>query len=631
MAWILEDTCREHQSSVTSEDHGGPQSTGSTEVALTDVPICFSNIAFEDTGMNHCLRIRRIVCFSMAVLCFSMVTQAQQESYPRPPEADVQPGVPQGTVEGPFEFRSQIFPGTLRRYWVYVPAQYDASSPPALMIVQDGLGRARDWNLPTVLDNMIHSKQVPVQLGIFVDHGQVPAPNEDAQPRFNRSFEYDGLGDQYARFLIDELLPEISKTWNFSANPDDRCLAGASSGGICAFNAAWERPDAFRRVLCTIGTFVALRGGDAFPALVRKTEPKPLRVFLQDGSNDLDIYAGSWWHANQAMLSALQFSGYDVHHVWGEGGHNGRHSAAIMPDALRWIWRDYPEPLQVGTGKTRRTDLLIDGEDWQLVSEGHRFTEGPAVSPEGELFFTDIPNKRIHRVAVDGQVSVFAENTGSANGLMFGPDGHLYACRTDDAQIVRYSADGQKMEVVVSGIRGNDLLLLPDGSGYCTEPSEKKVWHFRADGKKQQVDSGIEFPNGIITSPDQTLLNVSDTRGRFVYSYQIQSDGSLAYKQKYGWLHVSDDLQSGADGMAVDTEGRIYVTTAMGLQVLDQLGRVHFIIRRPKAAWLSNVVFAGADRDELIVTCGDSVYRRRVKARGVDPWKVAIKPPKPGL
>jgi enterochelin esterase-like enzyme len=243
---------------------------------------------------------------------------AQEESWPVPLEAVEQAGVPKGKVEGPFEFKSSIFPGTVRQYWVYVPAAYDASKPPCLMIVQDGLGMASGWKLPTVLDNLIHAGRIPVQLGLFVNHGQVPAATDQAQPRFNRSFEYDGLGDRYARFLIEELLPEVRKTWAFSDNPDDRCIAGASSGAICAFNAAWEQPDAFRRVFGTIGTYVALRGGDQFPGLVRKVENKPLRIFLQDGSRDLDIYAGSWWHANQAMLSALQYAGYDVKHVWGD-------------------------------------------------------------------------------------------------------------------------------------------------------------------------------------------------------------------------------------------------------------------------------------------------------------------------
>lgn len=572
-----------------------------------------------------------VLLFFVAIRLTGTPAVAAEDEYPVPPEGIVKEGVPQGKVEGPFEFRSSIFAGTVREYWVYVPAQYDPAKPPCLMIVQDGLGAAKNWRLPTVLDNMIHSGEVPVQLGLFVGHGSVPASNENAQPRFNRSFEYDGLGDRYAKFLIDELLPEVAKKWKFSDNPDDRCLAGSSSGAICAFNAAWERPDAFRRVFSAIGTYVALRGADAFPGLIRKHENKPLRIFLQDGSNDLDIYAGSWFDANRSMLSALEYAGYEVNHVWGEGGHNSKHSAAIMPDALRWIWRGYPEPLKPGKAKNRRVDLVLEGENWELVSSGHKFTEGPAVNDAGELFFTDIPNNRIHKVDAEGKVSVFAEDSGAANGLMMGPDGLLYACRHADGQIVRYSLDGKTRDVVVDGIKGNDLVLLHNGTGYCTDPDNKKIFYFTIRGEKKEVDSGIEFPNGIMTSPDQTLLTVSNTRGRFCYSYQIQPDGTLGAKQEYGWLHVTDHLQTGADGMAVDTEGRMYVTTSLGVQVLDQLGRVNLILNKPKDAWLSNVIFGGPKRDVLYVTCGDSVFKRRINATGVDPWKEPVKVPKPGL
>ncbi len=580
--------------------------------------------------MNIVLRFRSCLLLAVFLLGAAVQLPAQDETPPVPVEARRAEGVPQGKIEGPFEFRSQIFPGTVRKYWVYIPAQYDPDQPPCLMIVQDGLGLANGWNVPTVLDNMIHQGRVPVQLGLFIDHGQVPAPHEKAQPRFNRSFEYDGLGDAYARFLIEELLPEVRRRWVFSDNPDDRCIAGASSGAICAFNAAWERPDAFRRVLSSIGTYTALRGGDQFPALVRKTENKPLRVFLQDGSADLDIYAGSWWHANQAMLSALQFAGYDVTNVWGDGGHNRQHMTSILPQALDWLWRDYPQPIPAGRAKIRRTDLLLDGEDWELVSEGHGFTEGPAVGSDGRLYFTDIPGNRIHRVEADGRVSVFAEDTGKANGLMAGPDGKLYACRTADEQIVRYSTTGQ-MEVFATGIAGNDLVVLADGSGYVTEPSKKQIWHFSPSGETQLVDTGIEFPNGIITSPDQTLLSVADTRGRFCYSWQCLPDGTLTAKQKYGWLHVNDETRSNADGMTVDTEGRVYVTTASGVQVLDQLGRVHFIIRSPGKGWLSNVTFGGENRDVLYATCGTEVWKRKLKATGVNLSAGPVMPPKPGL
>lgn len=569
-----------------------------------------------------------LVCLIAVV---ALVARAHaEESYSVSPDSMPQDGVPKGEIKGPFQWKSKIYPGTVRDYAVYVPAQYDEKKPACVLVVQDGLRRAQGWKIPTVLDNLIHKKEAPVTIGIFISPGVVPAPNKDAQPRFNRSFEYDAMGGRYARFLIEEMLPEVGETYNLSDDPNDRAIAGSSSGAICAFTVAWERPDAFRRVLSTVGTYVSLRGGNEYPALIRKFEPKPIRVFLQDGSNDLDLYGGSWWIANQQMLSALTFSGYDVKHVWGEGGHNAKHSTAIMPDALRWLWRDYPKPIKSGVAANRRTNIVIPGEDWQLVSEGHRFTEGPAVNANGEVFFTDIPNGRIHKVDKEGEVTVFAENSPGVNGLMFGVDGKLYACQNGNKQIVRYDEDGTS-ETVIDNAPSNDIVNLPFGS-YYTDPNNKKVWFVNNDGQRQIVDEGVGFPNGVITSTDHTLLFVSDTRGRFVFSYQIQSDGSLKHKQRYGHVHMPDDAQSsGADGMTVDTEGRLYLTTSLGLQVFDQLGRCHLILHKPQNAWLSNVVFGGPDLDTLYVTCGDKVYRRKVKAKGVVPWQAAIKPPKPRL
>jgi gluconolactonase len=565
-------------------------------------------------------------------LCLGINFANAQETYEAHPDTRPQEGVPQGEIKGPFEWKSEIYPGTVRNYWLYVPAQYDPQQPTPVMVLQDGLGRAKDWHVPTTLDNLIHQKKVPPQIGIFIDHGQVPAPHENAQPRFNRSFEYDAVGDRYARFLLEEILPEVARDYNLSEDPNDRAIGGASSGAICAFNVAWERPDAFRRVLSTIGTYVDLRGGGDFPTLIRKYEPKPIRVFLQDGSNDLNLYAGSWWHANQSMLSALQFSGYDVKHAWGEGGHNGKHAAAIMPEILEWLWRDHPEPVRAGVAPNRRTDLVIPGEDWHLVSEGHKYTEGPAVDGDGEVYFSDIPNNRIHKVAADGTVSVFAENTGGANGLMFGPDGFLYAVARDAEQIVRYNVAAGEREVLLEDVPGNDCVVLSTGGGYYTDPTNHRIWHVDSAGERKLVDEGIERPNGLITSPDQTLLWVADSLGRFLYSFQIQADGSLAHKQQYGHLHIGDEtLASGADGMAMDTEGRVYVATNVGLQVLDQLGRVHLILDRPQRKKLSNVVFGGPEFDTLYVTCSDKVYKRRIKARGVNPWQPPITPPRPGL
>jgi gluconolactonase len=548
------------------------------------------------------------------------------------PDSQKQADVPEGRVEGPFEWKSKIFPGTVRNYWVYVPQQYDKDKPACQMIIQDGLGRANAWKLPTVMDNLIAKGEIPVMIGIFIEPGVVPAVTDGDQPRFNRSFEYDAMGDRYARFLLDEILPEVGKSYNLSDDPNDRGIGGASSGAICAFTAAWERPSEFRRVLSTIGTYVGLRGGNEYPVLVRKTEPKPIRVFLQDGSNDLNIYAGDWWVANQDMLSALKFSGYEVKHAWGEGGHDNK-AQSIIPDAMRWLWAEHGQPLTAGVGRgaKRRTDLLIADEPWQLVSEGHRFTEGPAVNSKGEVFFTDIPNNRIHKIGLDGKVSTFAENTGAANGLMFRADGSLLACQSGNKQIAVYDAGGEATGLI-EGAPSNDLLVFGDGSGFFTDPENKKVWHFTAEGAKKVVDEGIGFANGVIASPGQEFLYVSDTRGRFIYSYQIQADGSLRYKQPYGYLHLTEDGgESGADGMTVDSEGRLYVTTRLGVQILDQLGRVHLILEKPDGGWLSNCVFGGPELDTLYVTCGGKVYKRKLKARGVIPWQEPLKAPRPGL
>lgn len=526
-----------------------------------------------------------------------------------------------GKVEGPFEWKSEIFPGTVRDYWVYVPAQYDGTKSACVMVVQDGLRCAKEWKLPAVLDSLIASGEMPATIGIFVEPGMVPATQESAQPRVNRSFEYDSMSDRYARFLLEELLPEVGKKYKLSENPNDRLVAGASSGGICAFTVAWERPDAFRRVLSTVGTYVGIRGGDTYTTLVRKTEPKPIRVFLEDGDNDLKINIGDWWLANHEMLAALEFAGYDVNHAWGEGGHDSRHAAEIMPEALRWLWRDYPQPIEAGrTQSNYAADLLIEDEDWQLVSSGHGFCEGPAVNPLGEVYFTDIPNSRIHRIDLEGNVTVFAEATNKSNGLMFGSDGFLYACQNGDRSIARYDDQGNR-EIILTNSPSNDLIVL-DREGYYTDPGNHKVWYVDEALESRVVDEGISFPNGLITTPDQSILLVADMNGQFVYSFQIQPDGSLSHKQPFGQLHLpGDQSRSNADGMTIDTAGRVYVATKIGLQILDNEGRVQLILDKPNHEWLSNVVFGGPKLDTLFVTCGGSVYRRKVNATGAVAWR----------
>ena len=270
-------------------------------------------------------------------------TQAADD-YKLGPDSERHDGVPQGSITQ-HKWTSHVFPGTERDYWVYVPKQYDAKTPACVMVFQDGGGYQSptgQFRAPIVFDNLIHKKEMPVTIGIFINPGNFPAPanQKDAKARSNRSFEYDTLSDQYVCFLEKEILPEVGKKYNLRQDAAGRAICGISSGGICAFTAAWERPDLFSKVLSHVGSFTNIRGGDVYPGMIRKTEKKPIRVFLQDGSGDLDNLHGNWPLANQQMASSLKFMKYDYQFVFGDGGHNGKHGGAILPDSLRWLWKD---------------------------------------------------------------------------------------------------------------------------------------------------------------------------------------------------------------------------------------------------------------------------------------------------
>lgn len=266
------------------------------------------------------------------------------DDYQTGPDAERKEGVPQGTVTQGKLTDSKIFPGTERDYWIYVPAQAKPDQPCCVMVFFDGGGFVNDkgsFRVPIVFDNLIHAGEMPVTVGIFVNPGAVPPAVAGQESRKNRSFEYDSLGDANARFVIEEILPLVAKDHKLTENPEGRAVCGNSSGGIAAFTVAWERPDAFRKVVSHIGSFTNIRGGHVYPALIRKTAPKPLRVFLQDGSNDLDNLHGNWPLASQQMDKALSFSKYDYKFVLGEGGHSGKHGGSIFPDTMRWLWRDW--------------------------------------------------------------------------------------------------------------------------------------------------------------------------------------------------------------------------------------------------------------------------------------------------
>ncbi|MBV9761576.1 MAG: SMP-30/gluconolactonase/LRE family protein [Acidobacteriaceae bacterium] len=570
--------------------------------------------------------------FPVVAVLIGTVASAQ---YRLGPDSMRRENVPHGNVEK-FSWISKggIYPGIARDYWVYVPAQYSAAKPACLLVVQDGAGAINEtgeWRYPIVLDNLIAQGAIPVTIGVFVNPGVLGAQSGGTPSLFNRSFEYDSMDDRYATFLMDELLPEVKKRWNISSDPNDRAIAGASSGAIAAFTTAMLRPDSFHRVLSFIGSYSNLRGGEQWPDLTRKLEPAPLRIFLQDGDHDLNIFAGSWWLANQEMASALEYRGYEVKFVTGNEGHNGKHGGSILPEALRWIWEAWPKPIGMPARPPNPPFADIDritdpASGWELVGEGYGFTEGPAVDREGNVFFVDVTKSRIYRVdAGTGKVSLFRENAGGASGLMFGRDGRLYAAQNGAKRIVAYEPDGRET-VLVENTGSNDLAVSTRGLVYFTDPSTKHVWLIDASGNKRAVINGLQFPNGVRFSADERMLYVADSATRWVWSYEVQPDGSLANGEPFYRLELplagdGKPVNSWADGMTFDTDGYLYVATKAGIQICDQPGRVFGILRKPSEADPSNVVFGGADFHTLFVTAKDKVFRRRLQHSGYLPWQ----------
>jgi len=290
----------------------------------------------------------RTARYAAALFCCLIASSTfAADNYTFGPDSQPRDGVPKGKVTK-HQFKSKVFANTVRDYYLYVPAQYDGKTPAAVMVFQDGhayVSVKGQFRVPVVFDNLIAAKQMPVTIGIFINPGHHldrPKPKSPWKGS-NRSFEYDSMTDQYARFILNEMLPHIGKTHKLTDKAELRAIGGISSGGICALTVAWHRPDAFSKVLSHVGSFVNIRGGHAYPTLIRKTKRKPIRVFLQDGANDLDNKHGHWPLANKQMAAALKFSKYDYKFVFGDGGHNGKHGGAILPDSLRWLWRDWQD------------------------------------------------------------------------------------------------------------------------------------------------------------------------------------------------------------------------------------------------------------------------------------------------
>ncbi len=552
------------------------------------------------------------------------------------PDAVAKDDVPHGKVHEMPAFESKVFENTTRDWSIYVPAQYKPEEPAALMVFQDGqsfAGEKGRWRVPIVFDNLIARGDMPPTIAVFISPGQELSRPKQNNRYSNRSLEYDSLGDRFARMIIDEIIPEVEKQYKITKDPNLRAIGGSSSGGICAFTVAWERPDQFRKVFINVGSFTNLRGGDVYQALVRKTEPKPLRVYMADTSGDIDNDFGSWPWANQLMSASLKYMGYDTRFDWAEGyAHNSDFGGERFPEAMKWLWRKEKfEPVLDTKGDLRGDltilKLLVPGENWQVVAENLGFADAPCADAEGNFYYSDMKEPAVYKVsAADGTKTQIAKE--AVSGLEFGPDGLLIGCQGAKQQVISLDPKTGAVKVIASGVTPNDLAVTKDGWIYITETKDGRVTRISAKtGEKMPVATDINRPNGIALSNDQGTLAVSEYGGQSAWMMRVLADGTLDAKLPVMSLRLPIDPKgefkfnepppykpaSQGDGMCVDKTGRYYITSALGVQVFDPTGRLCGVLPKPQEDQpLTSCVLAGSGHTYLYITNGNKIYRRKL-------------------
>jgi len=608
--------------------------------------------------------MRRILLTFLAAAALSPLLA---QNYVLGPDSEPHDGVPKGTVTKFVLPPGKYYPGTPHNCAIYVPVQYDATKPAPFMIFLDGsqaLGNS--MRVPVVFDNLIAKHDLPPMIGIFVDPGILPVLSDADQNRYNRIYEYDSLTPRFAEFLINELIPAVAKNYNLSKNPDDRGLSGVSTGAVGAFMAARNRPDQFHRVLSWIGTYVSMKGADEMPALVRKTEPKPLRIFMQDGTQDHITPPepfgtspfGSWPINNQVMYEALQFAGYDVKLEMGTEAHNTKQAGAIMPDALRWLWRGYPQPVVVhepaaahemeyDTANRVFSTVYLD-KPWERVGANLGPINGLTSDRIGNVYFVYALTDAINRVDPEGRVAAFGDPAIHADDLRMGPGDQLYAFAASQGggSIISLgtgagSASGPK--TIASNLTGLvDEVVTKTGTIYFIDQQKHTIDFIDASGQPHLAlayffGPGMPFAIALALSPDQSMAVVIDASSRYAWSFQIAPDGTFQNGEPFyrlELLETSDSWEQGEVRSAVeDTDGMVYFATDLGIQIAMQNGRIVEILNPPipGGGELTAITFAGDGKQNWLYVAQDGkLFRRPVKVTGANSWTVA-KPPKPTL
>ena len=550
--------------------------------------------------------MKKIICLlCLSLLCVGAIAQqAYNVRSPYDPATQKVAEEMRGEVIKFTMADSQVYPGTEREILVYVPQQYDGITSACLLVCMDGIL----YDATTVMDNLIASGEMPVTVGVFVNPGVVYDEAGEVV-RYNRCKEFDSTDDHFATFIEAEVLPRVEgmktesgKTIVLSPDANDRAITGASSGGIAAFSVAWNRPDLFSRVYTTVGTFVAMRGGHEYPAIVRKTEPKPLRIYMQDGWYDVwNPIFGEWFEYNMLMESAFNFAGYEVFHKWDRGNHSIKYGTLAFPDAMRWLWKGYPAKVQKGwSNNGMLQEILIEGEDW-------------------------------HEVEIPAGVSELFAGVDSA--ALFAVGANIYKVSVDKVMQVGMLKSGERMMGEGLTVRGSSLykdgLKVADGLIGLQAVQELKDGRYVAlcDARAKSKGNVLVVNTGcraLAVAPDYRFCVTGEEKTHHLISTIIGRDGAMKYSEPYYYMHdLSNGVLQPAGNMAFDTKGNLYVATEMGVQVADHNGRVRAILSLP-AGGVKSLAFSG---NYLYVVCGDRMFVRKMKAEGHLPknGKVAYK------
>lgn len=493
---------------------------------------------------------------------------------------------------------SQIYPGTEREILVYVPQQYKSNKPACLLVCMDGIL----YDATTVMDNLIASGEMPVTIGVFVNPGVVYDEDREVV-RYNRCKEFDSTDDTFARFLEEEVLPRVEgmktekgKTIALSKNANDRAITGASSGGIAAFTAAWNRPDLFSRVYTTVGTFVAMRGGHEYPAIVRKTEPKPLRIYMQDGWYDVwNPIFGEWFEYNMLMESAFNFAGYEVFNKWDRGNHSIKYGTLAFPDALRWLWKGYPAKVAKGwSNNGMLQDILLENEDWQEVKLPAAVEGDVYASTEHTIVYA--AGNKIYKVSPeDGEYKVLRQANIKTGERLVG-----------DGLTLRDNVLYKDDKMVQDSLYDVQAVCALDGGRYVVLGSDKT----KTSAEVLVVKAGSR---ALAVAPDYRFCVTGEENTHHLISTVMDKNGRMLYSEPFYYLHdLSNGTQQMAGKMAFDTKGNLYVATEMGVQVADHNGRVRAILSLP-AGGVQSLAFSGK---YLYVVCGNRLFVRKMNAEG---------------